>query len=84
LGDADNKTETLSKFRVYSSDYNALVAGWAKKATLLRPGIGMCCDFDHKSETLSKFRCYSSDYTLLVANWAKKETVMRPWCPKPD
>jgi len=84
LGDADNKTETLSKFRVYSSDYNALVAGWAKKATLLRAGIGMCCDFDHKSETLSKFRCYSSDYTLLVANWAKKETVMRPWCPKPD
>jgi len=85
-GDADNKAETLSKFRVYSSDYNKLVAGWAKKATLLRPLTdGLCCDFDHKSETLSKFRCYSSDYTILVNGWAKKETVLRPspygWCP---
>jgi hypothetical protein len=84
LGDADNKTETLSKFRVYSSDYNLLVAGWAKKATILRtPVNGMCCDFDHKSETLSKFRCYSSDYSILVANWAKKETTMKVWCPRP-
>jgi len=86
-GDADNKAETLTKYRVYTSDYNFMTNSWAKKATILRANpntrITLCADFDHKSETLTKYRVYTSDYTVLTQGWALKETVMRPWCPIP-
>jgi hypothetical protein len=86
-GDADNKTEALSKYRVYNSDYDALVASWQLKATQLRanpnPKATICADFDHKSEALSKYRVYNSDYDILVAKWQLKETQLKPWCPVP-
>jgi len=86
-GDADGKAETLTKYRVYTSDYTKLRQAWAKKATVLRPGMGvdgnwMCADFDHSAETLTKYRVYTSDYTKMVQGWAKKETSMKPWCPR--
>jgi len=85
-GDTDGKTETLSKYRVYSSDYNKLVSVWKNTATMLRPKAdGFCADFDHLAETLSKYRVYSSDYNKLVANWKKTDTQLRSLyglCPK--
>jgi len=84
-GDTDAKTETLSKYRVYQSDYNRLVAVWKNTATQLRPKLnGFCADFDHKAETLSKYRVYQSDYNILVANWKKVDTQLKGtgMCPK--
>lgn len=86
LGDTDGKTEGISKFRVYSSDYSKLAASWAKKATQLKSiNNGFCADFDHKAEGISKFRVYSSDYTKLVQAWAKKDTSLKVYgtCPQP-
>jgi hypothetical protein len=77
-GDADNMTEGLSKYRVYNSDYDILVANWKKKIT--DPTLNPCADFDHKSEGLSKYRVYNSDYDILVANWKKKDTALTV-CP---
>jgi len=81
-GDADNKTETFSKYRVYKSDYAKLALCWAKKETQMRfdPNC-ICADFDHRYETFSKYRVYKSDYARLAANWAKKETQLKPFCP---
>jgi hypothetical protein len=83
-GDTDGKVETLSKFRVYTSDYNRLVAVWKNTATQLRPKLnGFCADFDHQAETLSKFRVYTSDYNKLVANWKKTDTQLKSApCPQ--
>jgi hypothetical protein len=86
-GDVDGKAQTLSKYRVYTSDYTKMMQAWAKKATQLRGGMGvdgnwMNADFDHKPQTLSKYRVYTSDYTRMMEGWAKKETQLRPWCPK--
>jgi hypothetical protein len=87
LGDADNKTQELAKYRVYNSDYNFMISSWGVKATVLRanPNIRMtmCADFDHKKQELAAYRVYNSDYTVLTANWGVKETQMRPWCPRP-
>jgi len=86
-GDADGKGETLSKFRVFNSDYQRLTASWGLKATVLKnnpnPKITLCADFDHKGETLSSFRVFNSDYAKMVANWGLAETKMKPWCPTP-
>lgn len=92
-GDADGKFESpANKYRVYTSDYTKLLQAWAKKATVLRPGMGvdgnwMCADFDHKYESpANKYRVYTSDYTRLLSGWGKKETALRVapwgWCPQ--
>jgi len=87
-GDADNKTEGALKYRVYTSDYNKLIAAWGKRATQLRAGMGtdgnlMCADFDHKYEGALKYRVYTSDYNILIANWSKRETQLKPYGPIP-
>jgi hypothetical protein len=85
-GDADAKTEgSLTKYRVYQSDYNVLKAAWGKKATsLMSVPNGFCADFDHKYEgSLTKYRVYQSDYNKLVAYWGTKDTQLKPWCPLP-
>lgn len=71
-GDADNKTETLSKYRVYNGDLNLVTANWKLKIDAANP----CADFDHKSETLSKYRVYNADLNLLVANWKAKDAAL--------
>lgn len=75
-GDGDNKTETLSKYRVYNGDLNLLTANWKLKIDTANP----CADFDHKSETLSKYRVYNGDLNKLVANWKKKDADLAA-CP---
>jgi len=85
-GDADNKVETALKYRVYTSDYNRLVAYWKYTATRLRPITdGFCADFDHKLETALKYRIYTSDYNKLVANWKMTDTKLKAigLCPLP-
>jgi hypothetical protein len=89
-GDADNKTEGLSKYRVYSSDLTRLKTCWAKSATVLKSmgllDICLCADSDHAGEGLSKYRVYSSDLSRLKTFWAKAATWYRangyPLCPQ--
>jgi hypothetical protein len=87
-GDADGKYQTVSRFRVYTSDYAKLMSCWGKKATsMVYDPNCICADFDHKYQTVSRFRVYTSDYTRLMSGWGKKETVLRPsppygWCPR--
>lgn len=90
-GDADNKTEGFSSYRIYSSDLNFLRNSWTKAATLLRSNpnirITLCADFDHKKEGFSAYRVYSSDLSRLRLGWAKTASQVRPapygWCPVP-
>lgn len=86
-GDADGKTEgSLTKYRVFNSDYTVLQNAWKKKSTQLRMlSNGFCADFDHKYEgSLTKYRVFNSDYSILVANWKKKDTQLKPTglCPQ--
>ncbi|MBN2512773.1 MAG: hypothetical protein JXB18_07535 [Sedimentisphaerales bacterium] len=75
-GDADNKTETLSKYRVYNADLNLLVANWKAKYATANP----VADFNHATETLSKYCVYNADLNLLVANWKAKDAALTN-CP---
>jgi hypothetical protein len=89
-GDADNKVEGLSKYRVLTSDYNFMQNSWSKAATNLKsnpnPRITLCADWDHKSEGLSKYRVLTSDYQKMLQGWSKTESTLRAapygWCPK--
>jgi hypothetical protein len=86
-GDADGKVEgSLTKYRVYTSDYAVLAASWQKKATQIKSVTnGFCADYDHKFEgSLTKYRVYTSDYAVLAANWMKKDTQLKGGglCPK--
>jgi len=83
-GDADAKYQGGSRYRVYTSDYNKLVANWKKKATSLKVADDACADVDHKYQGGSKYRVYTSDYNILVANWKKKATQLQGApCPQP-
>jgi hypothetical protein len=77
-GDADNLTQTISKYRIYTSDYDILSANWKKKIT--DPTLNPCADFDHLGQTISKYRVYTSDYDILSANWKAKDTALTV-CP---
>jgi hypothetical protein len=77
-GDADNLTQGIPKYRVYTSDYDILSANWKKKIT--DPTLNPCADFDHKAQGIPKYRVYTSDYDILSANWKKKDTDLTP-CP---
>lgn len=79
-GDYDGGTETLSKYRIYNNDYNAVVANWKKRISDANP----CADFDHASETLSKYRVYNNDYNRIVAKWKQKDSQLPGNCPRPD
>ncbi|MBN2020120.1 MAG: hypothetical protein JW749_07840 [Sedimentisphaerales bacterium] len=89
-GDTDNKGEGALKYRVYTSDYNKLMAAWGKRATQLRDVNGldgtplMCADIDHKYAGALKYRVYTSDYNRLILYWGKRETQLKPFCPVPE
>lgn len=84
-GDADNAQEGDPKsgyFYVWSSDLNALVAGW-KKVYSGNPTTDpwIAADFSHSAEGDPKsgyFRVWSSDLNILVANW--KQAVVATDC----
>jgi hypothetical protein len=79
-GDADNTTQGIQKFRVYSNDFNILVANWKKiiTDTTLNP----CADFDHLPQGLPKYRVYTNDFNILVGNWKKTDAQLPGNCPR--
>lgn len=78
-GDADNLTQGIPKYRIYTSDYDILSANWKKKIT--DPTLNPCADFDHLAQGIPKYRVYTSDYDILSANWKKKDTDLTVACP---
>ncbi|MBN2020145.1 MAG: hypothetical protein JW749_07970 [Sedimentisphaerales bacterium] len=72
-GDADNKTETPQKYRVYSSDYAILNAAY--NTTYPNAGYNPCADFNRD------YKVYDDDVAIFTANWAKKDTQLQPPCP---
>jgi hypothetical protein len=71
-GDADNKTETLQRYRVYQSDLNILMASYNKSYP--DAGYNPCADFDRN------YRVYDEDVAILEANLQKKDTQLGPAC----
>jgi hypothetical protein len=80
-GDADNTTQGIQKFRVYSNDFNILVANWKK--IIKDPTLNPCADFDHLPQGLQKFRVYTNDFNILVDNWNKTDAQLPGNCPRP-
>jgi hypothetical protein len=80
-GDADGAVQGLPKYRVYTNDFNILVANWKKVIT--DPTLNPCADFDRLPQGLPKYRVYTNDFNLLVANWKKTDTQLPGNCPRP-
>jgi len=66
-GDADNLTQGLPKYRVYTNDFNIMVDNWKKPPT--DPTFNPCADFDHKPQGVPEYRVYTNDFNILVGNW---------------
>jgi len=81
-GDADNLVQGLPKYRVYTDDFNILVANWKKPPT--DPTFNPCADFDHKPQGLPKYRVYTNDFDILVRNWKKTDEQLPDHCPRPE
>jgi len=81
-GDADNLVQGLPKYRVYTDDFNILVANWKKPPT--DPTFNPCADFDHKPQGLPKYRVYTNDFDILVRNWKKIDEQLPDHCPRPE
>jgi hypothetical protein len=81
-GDADNAVQGIPKYRVYTDDFNILVANWKKIVT--DPNLNPCADFDHKPQGLPKYRVYTNDFNILVGNWKKTDAQLPGNCPRPD
>jgi hypothetical protein len=81
-GDAGGGTEGFFKYRVFSSDLNALIDNWKKKIddATLNP----CADVDHKPEGFFKYRVFSKDLDVLINNWKKKDADLPGDCPRPE
>ena len=80
-GDANNDVQGLPKYRVYTNDFNTLVANWKK--TITDPTLNPCADFDRLPQGLPKYRVYTYDFNILVANWKKVDTQLPGNCPRP-
>ena len=70
-GDADGKTETVLKYRIYGRDLNLVVENWKRKID--DPLLDPCADIDHKAETWFKYRVFGNDLAIVVANWKRKD-----------
>jgi hypothetical protein len=81
-GDADNTTQTFSKFRIYTYDLNLVLDNWKRKNT--DPALDACADVDHLSQTFSKYRVYTYDLNKVLDNWKLKDTDFLADCPKAD
>jgi hypothetical protein len=77
-GDADNLVQGLPKYRVYTNDFNILVANWKK--IIQDPSLNPCADFDHKPQGLVKYRVYTNDFNILVGNWKKTDAQLPGNC----
>jgi hypothetical protein len=81
-GDADNLTQGILKYRIYTNDFNILVANW--KMLINDPALNPCADFDHKPQGVLKFRVYTNDFNILVKNWKKTDEQLPDHCPRPE
>jgi hypothetical protein len=81
-GDADGNTLGLTKYRVYTNDFNILIANWKKIIT--DKTLDPCADFDHKPQGLPKYRVYINDFNILVGNWKKTDAQLPGNCPRLD
>jgi hypothetical protein len=81
-GDADNLTQGILKYRIYTNDFNILVANW--KMLINDPALNPCADFDHKPQGVLKFRVYTNDFNILVGNWKKTDAELPGDCPRPE
>jgi hypothetical protein len=70
------------KFRVYTNDFNLLVANWKKLIT--DPTLNPCADIDHKPQGLPKYRVYTNDYNILIGNWKKRDIQLPGNCPRQE
>jgi hypothetical protein len=81
-GDADGKTETLAKFRIYGGDLSLVVANWKRKID--DPLLNRCADIDHHYQTILKYRVYGIDVNTVVDNWKKKDYELTNNCNECD
>jgi hypothetical protein len=81
-GDADNLIQGLPKYRIYTNDFNILVANW--KMLINSPGFDPCADFDHKPQGIPKYRVYTNDFNILVGNWKKTNAQLPGNCVRPE
>jgi hypothetical protein len=79
-GDADNAVQGLPKYRVYTNDYNIMVANWKKK--IGDSNFNPCADFDRLPQGLPKYRVYTNDFNILVGNWKKTDDDLPANCVK--
>jgi hypothetical protein len=80
-GDAAGDVQGLPKYRVYTNDFNILVANWKKIIT--DATLNPCADFDRLPQGLPKYRVYTNDFNILVANWKKTDAQLPGNCPRP-
>jgi len=81
-GDADNLIQGIPKYRIYTNDFNILVANW--KMLINSPGFDPCADFDHKPQGIPKYRVYTNDFNILVGNWKKTNAQLPGNCVRPE
>jgi hypothetical protein len=77
-GDADCSTQGIPKYRVYTNDFNIMVANWQKVIT--DKDFNPCADFDRLPQGLPKYRVYTNDFNILVGNWKKIDTQLPGNC----
>jgi len=85
-GDIDGTKETVSNYRIFTSDYGRLAQYWKNTAVQIRAAavtdpLAGCADVDHQKETVSNYRVFTSDYNRLAAYWKSTKAVMPNACP---
>jgi hypothetical protein len=90
-GDADGATYGFKQFRVYTPDFDMLVANWGTAMAAPNPdpnlsGPNPCADFDHKPYGFKQYRVYTPDFDILVAKWGMPDSDpnMLGTCPVED
>ncbi len=81
-GDVDAATEGLLNYRVYLTDFRAVLANWKK--TIDDPTLDPCADIDHRPEGPAKYRVYTNDLSTVLANWQKIDTDLAGDCPRTE
>jgi hypothetical protein len=80
-GDADGVTQGVLKYRVFTNDFNILVANWKKVIT--DAALNPCADFDRLPQGVLKYRVFTNDFNILVGNWKKTDALLPGNCPRP-
>jgi len=79
-GDVDAAKDELVNYRIFLTDFRAVLANWKK--TIDDPTLDPCADIDHKPETPVQYRVYTKDLGTVLANWKKMDTDLPGDCPR--